>query len=125
MVSPVLEPVATDESDSPLMKSKKETSITRAELSQAVFREIGLSQRESSELVEFVLAQICDALLREEQVKLASFGTFYLRRREARTGRNPRSGELVAIPPCHVVGFKPSHILRRHVDIHADAGDEA
>ena len=67
-------------------------TVTRADLAEAVYREIGLSRSESSELVESVVHHISDALLRGEQVKLAGFGTFSLRDKKERIGRNPKTG---------------------------------
>ena len=99
-------------------------TLTRIKLSQAVYREIGLSQSESGELVETVLEEIIQALLRNEKVKLSSFGSFSPRWRGSSLGRNPLTGKEAAIPPRYVVGFKPSHILKKHVNIYADAQDD-
>ena len=95
-------------------------TLTRLKLSKAVYREIGLSHRESSELVETVLEEIIQALLRRENVKLSSFGSFLLQYRSKTLGRNPQTGKETIIPPRHIVSFKPSHTLRKHVDIYAD-----
>jgi len=72
-------------------------TVTRADLAEAVYREIGLSRSESSELVESVIDYICEALLKGENVKLAGFGTFSLRDKKERIGRNPKTGEEVPI----------------------------
>lgn len=95
-------------------------TLTRLKLSKAVYREIGLSHRESSELVEAVLEEIIQALLRKENVKLSSFGSFALRYRNESLGRNPQTGKETTIPPRYVISFKPSHILKSRVDIYAD-----
>ena len=91
-------------------------TVTRADLAEAVYREIGLSRSESSELVESVIDHISGALLRGEQVKLAGFGTFSLRDKKERIGRNPKTGKEVRITPRRVLVFKPSQILRERVD---------
>lgn len=91
-------------------------TVTRADLAEAVYREIGLSRVESSDLVESVINHISDALLRGESVKLAGFGTFSLRDKKERMGRNPKTGEAVPITPRRVLVFKPSQVMRERVD---------
>lgn len=91
-------------------------TVTRADLAEAVYREIGLSRSESAELVESVIDYICESLLRNEHVKLAGFGTFSLRDKKERIGRNPKTGEEVPITSRRVLVFKPSQVLRERVD---------
>lgn len=91
-------------------------TVTRADLSEAVYREIGLSRTESSDLVESVIDHVSDALLRGETVKLAGFGTFSLRDKKQRIGRNPKTGEAVPITPRRVLVFKASQVMRERVD---------
>ena len=91
-------------------------TVTRADLAEAVYREIGLSRSESSELVESVVHHISDALFRGEQVKLAGFGTFSLRDKNERIGRNPKTGVEVPITSRRVLVFKASQILKERVD---------
>ena len=91
-------------------------TVTRADLAEAVYREIGLSRTESAALVEAVIDQIIDALIEGEVVKLAGFGTFTLRDKNERIGRNPKTGEEVAITPRRVLTFKPSQMMRDRVD---------
>ena len=91
-------------------------TVTRADLAEALYREIGLSRTESSELVESVSDQISQALLRGESVKLAGFGTFSLRDKKQRIGRNPKTGEAVPITPRRVLVFKASQVMRERVD---------
>ena len=91
-------------------------TVTRADLAEAVYREIGLSRSESSELVETVIHRISDALLSGEQVKLAGFGTFSLRDKKERVGRNPKTGVEVPITSRRVLVFKASQILKERVD---------
>ena len=90
-------------------------TLTRMDLSEAVFREVGLSRNESAELVESVLEHISDALVRGEQVKISSFGTFSVRQKAARVGRNPKTGEEVPIQPRRVLTFRPSHLMKERV----------
>lgn len=91
-------------------------TVTRADLTEAIYREIGLSRSESAELVEAVIDNIIDALLRGESVKLAGFGTFSLRDKAERMGRNPKTGKAVPITSRRVLAFKPSQVVRERVD---------
>lgn len=91
-------------------------TVTRADLTEAVYREIGLSRAESSQLVESIIEHIIGSLLRGESVKLAGFGTFSLRDKSERIGRNPKTGEEVPITPRRVLVFKPSVVLKDRVD---------
>lgn len=92
-----------------------EKTLTRMDLSEAVFREVGLSRNESSELVESVLNHMSDALVRGEQVKISSFGTFSVREKSERIGRNPKTGEEATIKPRRVLSFRPSHLMKSRV----------
>ena len=91
-------------------------TITRADLSEAVYQEVGLSRNESAELVESVLNEISDALVRGEMVKLSSFGSFSVRQKSERVGRNPMTGEEVPILPWRVLVFRASHILKNQIN---------
>ncbi|WP_294541364.1 integration host factor subunit alpha [uncultured Rhodoblastus sp.] len=90
-------------------------TVTRADLADAVVRQFGLSHAESRKFVEDILAEIADALVRGENIKLSGFGSFNQRTKSARPGRNPRNGAEATISPRRVLSFKPSHILRRQV----------
>ena len=90
-------------------------TLTRMDLSEAVFREVGLSRNESADLVETVLELMSLALVRGEQVKISSFGTFSVRDKNARVGRNPKTGEEVPITPRRVLTFRPSHLMKERV----------
>ncbi len=90
-------------------------TLTRMDLSEAVFREVGLSRNESAGLVERVLEMMSDALVDGEQVKISSFGTFSVRSKTARVGRNPKTGEEVPISPRRVMTFRPSHLMKDRV----------
>jgi integration host factor subunit alpha len=92
-----------------------DTTLTRMDLTEAVFREVGLSRNESSLLVDSVLQHVSDALVRGEQVKISSFGTFSVRDKTARVGRNPKTGEEVPISPRRVLTFRPSHLMKDRV----------
>jgi len=85
------------------------------DLSEAVFRDVGLSRNESAQLVERVLELMSDALVQGEQVKISSFGTFSVRAKTARVGRNPKTGEEVPISPRRVLTFRPSHLMKDRV----------
>jgi len=90
-------------------------TLTRMDLSEAVFREVGLSRNESAQLVERVLELMSDSLVEGEQVKISSFGTFSVRSKTARVGRNPKTGEEAPIPPRRVLTFRPSHLMKDRV----------
>lgn len=92
-----------------------EKTLTRMDLSDAVFREVGLSRNESAQLVESILGHMSDALVRGESVKISSFGTFSVRDKSARIGRNPKTGEEVPIHPRRVLTFRPSHLMKERV----------
>jgi integration host factor subunit alpha len=90
-------------------------TLTRMDLSEAVFREVGLSRNESAQLVEAVIQYMSDALVAGEQVKISSFGTFSVRAKKQRMGRNPKTGEEVPISPRRVLSFRPSHLMKERV----------
>lgn len=90
-------------------------TLTRMELSEAVCREVGLSKIESAQLVEAVLQHMSDALVAGEPVKISSFGTFSVRDKNARVGRNPKTGDEVPIEPRRVLSFRPSHLMKDRV----------
>lgn len=92
-----------------------EKTLTRMDLSEAVFREVGLSRNESALLVESVLQHMSDALVEGETVKISSFGTFSVRSKSARVGRNPKTGDEVPISPRRVLTFRPSHLMKDRV----------
>jgi len=92
-----------------------EKTLTRMDLSEAVFREVGLSRNESAQLVESVLTHMSDALVRGETVKISSFGTFSVRDKASRVGRNPKTGQEVPISPRRVLSFRPSHLMKERV----------
>ena len=91
-------------------------TLTRADLTEAVYRNIGLSRNESADLVESVLEEMCVSLEAGEEVKLSSFGTFSVQSKRERVGRNPKTGVEATITPRRVLSFRPSHILKNRVD---------
>ena len=91
-------------------------TITRADLSEVVYNTVGLSRGESSQIVETVLDEISDALVRGEDVKLSSFGSFLVRHKNGRIGRNPKTGEEVPIEPRRVLSFRASHVLKDKIN---------
>jgi len=91
-------------------------TLTRADLTESVYRNIGLSRNESSDLVESVLEEICTCLEAGEEVKLSSFGTFSVQSKRQRVGRNPKTGVEAVITPRRVLSFRPSQILKDRVD---------
>lgn len=90
-------------------------TLTRMDLTEAVFNQVGLSRNDSAQLVESVLQHMSDALVRGESVKISSFGTFSVREKAARVGRNPKTGEEVPIHPRRVLTFRPSHLMKERV----------
>ena len=91
-------------------------TVTRAQLSEAVYQEVGLSRNESADLVESVLKEIGASLTKGETVKISSFGSFYVREKGQRIGRNPKTGEEVPILPRRVLVFRPSHVLKDRIN---------
>ena len=87
-------------------------TLTRMDLNEAVFREVGLSRNESADLVESVLNHMSDAMVKGEQVKISSFGTFSVRHKKSRIGRNPKTGVEVPITERNVVSFSSSNVLK-------------
>ena len=91
-------------------------TLTRADLSEAVFHAVGLSRNESAQMVEDMIEEVCAALSRGETVKLSSFGTFTVRQKSQRMGRNPKTGHEVPIAPRRVLVFRPSHVLKASIN---------
>jgi integration host factor subunit alpha len=93
-----------------------DNTVTRAQLSEAVYNEVGLSRNESADLVEAVLNEVGEALTRGEAVKISSFGSFSVRQKGERVGRNPKTGDEVPILPRKVLVFRPSHLLKNRIN---------
>ncbi len=91
-------------------------TVTRADLAESVCRKVGLSRVEAAVIVEMVISEIVETLAARESVKLSSFGTFLLRPKGERLGRNPKTGADAKITARWVVVFKPSNILRARIN---------
>ncbi len=91
-------------------------TITRADLAEAVYEEVGLSRNESADLVESVLDEVSKALIDGDNVKISSFGSFTIREKGERIGRNPKTGVEVPISSRKVLVFKASHVLKDRVN---------
>ena len=99
-------------------------TLTRADLSDAVHQQVGLSRTESAELVKSILDHVTHTLVEGETVKLSSFGTFMVRSKGGRMGRNPKTGEEVPITPRRVLVFRPSHVLKDMINSNTPADGE-
>lgn len=91
-------------------------TLTRADLVEAVVTKVGLPRHEAAELVEMVLQEVSSSLARGETVKLSSFGTFGIREKRQRIGRNPKTGEEVPITPRRVLVFRASNIMKKRIN---------
>ncbi len=91
-------------------------TLTRADLAEAVVHKVGLPRNESQELVELVLDEIASSLARGDAVKLSSFGSFGIRQKGQRVGRNPKTGKEVPITPRKVLVFRPSNIMKDRIN---------
>ncbi|HCK32923.1 MAG: integration host factor subunit alpha [Micavibrio sp.] len=89
-----------------------EQTLTRADLADSIYEEVGLSRHESAELVESIIEEICSTLATGENVKVSGFGSFSVRQKGERIGRNPKTGEEIPIKPRKVLVFKASHVLK-------------
>ena len=90
--------------------------MTRADLAEAVFQKVGLPRNESADLVESVIREVINCLERGENVKLSSFGSFGVRDKRERVGRNPKTGEVVPITPRRVLVFRASNIMKERIN---------
>lgn len=90
-------------------------TLTRADLSESLHRQIGLSRTDSAKIVEQILNEMCEALTRGENVKISGFGTFVLRDKGERIGRNPKTGVEVPIAPRRVLTFRASQMMRERI----------
>jgi integration host factor subunit alpha len=91
-------------------------TVTRAQLAESVYQEVGLSRSESAGLVDAILGAISESLLQDGSVKISSFGTFNVRRKGRRVGRNPKTGQEVPILPRRVLVFRASQVLKERVN---------
>jgi len=109
---------AQHKADAPREAAPRRT-ITRVDLAEAVYRCVGLSRKESATLVQAVLDELSEALVKGESVKLSSFGRFIVREKPERVGRNPKTGIAVPIVERRVMTFKPSTVLKARINGHA------
>ena len=93
-----------------------EDTLTRAHLAETVYQQVGLSRAESAQFVDIILDEIAESLIEGEMVKLSTFGTFTVRQKGERVGRNPKTGVEVAIKPRKVLSFRASHVLKDRVN---------
>ena len=91
-------------------------TITRADLAESVYEQVGLSRNESADLVESVLEEVCQTLIKGDTVKISSFGSFSVRSKGQRIGRNPKTGVEVPILPRKVLVFRASHVLKGRIN---------
>src|SRR6476646_11574476 len=91
-------------------------TLTRADLAEAVVQKVGLPRNESQELVELILQEISTSLASGRSVKLSSFGSFGIRKKGERVGRNPKTGQEVPITPRRVLVFRPSNIMKQRIN---------
>lgn len=91
-------------------------TITRADLAEAIYEQVGLSRNESSDLVETLLEEISASLVKGDNVKISSFGSFSVRKKGERIGRNPKTGVEVPILPRKVLVFRASHVLKDRIN---------
>ncbi len=94
-------------------------ALTKADLAESLFNELGLNKREAKEFVELFFEKIRESLEKGESVKLSGFGNFGLRNKNSRPGRNPKTGEEIPISARRVVTFRASHKLKKRVDTNA------
>lgn len=91
-------------------------TITRADLAESVYEQVGLSRNESADLVETILEELCQGLIKGDTVKISSFGSFSVRSKGERIGRNPKTGVEVPILPRKVLVFRASHVLKSRIN---------
>jgi integration host factor subunit alpha len=103
------------------------STVTRAQLAETIYTQVGLSRNESADLLESVLERISTALEAGESVKISGFGTFSVRQKGRRIGRNPKTGVEVPILPRRVLVFRPSQVLKGTVngEVVEDDGDDS
>jgi integration host factor subunit alpha len=99
-------------------------TLTRADLADAVVQKVGLPRNESQDLVELILEEISVTLASGEAVKLSSFGSFGIREKGQRVGRNPKTGKEVPITPRRVLVFRPSNVMKERINVGVKRGKE-
>lgn len=99
-----------------ILKEKEMKTITRADVAETIYEEVGLSRKDSTDILDMILDEIVQELVRGKDVKLSSFGTFMLRSKKERAGRNPKTGVAAVITPRRVISFKPSQTMRKNIN---------
>ncbi len=99
-------------------------ALTKAQMADRLFEELGLNKREAKEIVEMFFEEVRNSLQRNEQVKLSGFGNFDLREKRERPGRNPKTGEEIPISARRVVTFRPGQKLKARVEAYAGTPSE-
>jgi integration host factor subunit alpha len=99
-------------------------TITRAHIAEMIYTQVGLSRNESADLLESVVDRVVNRLENGESVKISGFGTFSVRQKGRRIGRNPKTGEEAPILPRRVLVFRPSHVLKAQVNGQAPGQDD-
>ena len=99
-------------------------ALTKAEMAEKLYEELGLNKREAKDIVEMFFAEICESLESGRQVKLSGFGNFDLRSKNERPGRNPKTGEEIPISARRVVTFRPGQKLKARVEAYAGNGQQ-
>ena len=94
-------------------------ALTKADIANHIFDEIGLSKREAKEIVELFFDRICEALAKGQLVKISGFGNFELHDKDERPGRNPKTGEMIPVSARRVVTFRSGQKLRARVEVYA------
>lgn len=123
-IAPDLAPRTSSHMTSTHMPGALAQTVTRVDLAEAVYRVVGLSRKESAQLVEMVLAEMTAHLALGETVKLSSFGSFVVRDKGERIGRNPKTGVEVPIMQRRVLVFKPSNVLKAHMNGEAPPAED-
>src|SRR5271168_1209629 len=116
LASKIAEAPRTNGASAPAFETGGSRTVTRVDLAEAVYQQVGLSRKESALLVEMILGELTSALLTGDSVKLSSFGSFVIRHKGQRIGRNPKTGVEVPITERRVLVFKPSNVLKARIN---------
>ncbi len=91
-------------------------TITRSDIAEKIYEEIGISRKDAGDILDLMIGEIREQLIQGNDVKLSSFGTLMLRRKNPRIGRNPKTGVEATISARTVISFKPSQIMRKSIN---------
>ena len=98
------------------MADRKEHGMRKADIANELYEKVGISKKEAAEIIEVVLNAIKSVLQEGQSVKIAGFGNFIVRKKRARKGRNPKTGQEIGITPRKVVTFRPSQVFKKYVN---------